>query len=78
MIASDGIWDVMSSAEVVGFILHQNGEIKDSAEKLVKEARSRWEENTRNKKVKTILSSFVIKWGTTQQQKKELMILLVL
>lgn len=50
VIASDGVWDVMSSAEVVGFILHCK-DPKESAEKLAKEARSRWEEMTRNKKM---------------------------
>ena len=50
VIASDGVWDVMSSAEVVGFIVSTN-DPKESAEKLAKEARSRWEELTRTKKV---------------------------
>ena len=39
--ASDGIWDVMTSTEVVAFLLRL-GERKGSAEELVKEARSRW------------------------------------
>lgn len=46
VLASDGVWDVMSSAEVVGFILRQeldwtNG--NQVAERLCFEARSRWE-----------------------------------
>ena len=52
MIASDGVWDVMQSAEVVGFILAQHDkELKDIADLLVDEARSRWEELTKSKKV---------------------------
>lgn len=52
VIASDGVWDVMSSAEVVGFILHQHGkDIKGIGEALATEARSRWEELTKSKKI---------------------------
>ncbi len=46
VIASDGIWDVMSSAEVVGFILNHEDEWFNAnvvAEKLSMEARKRWE-----------------------------------
>lgn len=64
VIGSDGIWDVMTSAEVVGFVLHclenirmeDNTNMKDRdpreqiAEKLVAEARSRWEDLNKNKK----------------------------
>ena len=43
VIGSDGLWDVMGSTEVVGFVLQH--EHKESvAEALVLEARSRWEE----------------------------------
>ena len=45
---SDGLWDVMSSAEAVGFIL-KNKEVwgyeNKMAEMLAKEARSRWEDS---------------------------------
>ena len=48
VVASDGVWDVMSSAEVVGFIL-QNKDCWEyenkMAEKLAKEVRQRWEES---------------------------------
>lgn len=46
VIASDGVWDVMTSAEVVGFVLKYEPEWNkgnDVAEKLVREARRRWE-----------------------------------
>lgn len=52
VIGSDGIWDVMSSAEVVGFVLHclENVETREKiAEALVMEARSRWDELNKNK-----------------------------
>lgn len=65
MIASDGVWDVMSSAEVVGFIL-QCKDPKEAAEKLAKEARGRWEELTLNKKVG--LSIFVVNNKKDEQQ----------
>ena len=48
VLASDGIWDVMSSAEVVGFILkHEDSWNNDNkiAEMLCNEARSRWEDS---------------------------------
>lgn len=49
VIGSDGLWDVMPSAEVVGFVLqHENRE--NVAEAIVMEARGRWEELNRNKK----------------------------
>lgn len=52
ILASDGVWDVMSSAEVVGFILHQTDcEPKDIPSRLTQEARSRWEELTKSKKI---------------------------
>jgi len=54
VMGSDGLWDVMTSAEVVGFVLKQCGSgidgkppanIEQAAQLLVKEARSRWEDN---------------------------------
>jgi serine/threonine protein phosphatase PrpC len=63
VIGSDGIWDVMSSAEVVGFVnqyinrevtpgeMPRDKDIRESAaEELVKEARSRWEDMNKSKK----------------------------
>lgn len=49
VIGSDGIWDVMNSAEVIGFVL-QNDTRENPAEALVTECRNRWEELNRNKK----------------------------
>lgn len=45
VIGSDGLWDVMNSAEAVGFVFQKWEQVsKDKlAEELVKEARSRWE-----------------------------------
>ena len=50
VLASDGLWDVMSSAEVCGFVLR----LEDVwwrenlvAERVVEEARKRWKENNR-------------------------------
>lgn len=60
VVASDGLWDMMSSAEAVGFILKQCGtgvDDKDpipqdqAAIALVKEARGRWEESIRTNRV---------------------------
>jgi len=54
VIGSDGIWDVMSSAEAVGYVnqlIDGNSAARDgSAEALVAEARSRWEDMNKNKK----------------------------
>jgi len=49
VMGSDGLWDVMNSAEVVGFIL-QHEQRESIAEAIVAEARSRWEEMNRSKK----------------------------
>jgi serine/threonine protein phosphatase PrpC len=49
VMGSDGLWDVMESNEVVGFVL-QHEQRETVAEALVQEARSRWEELNRNKK----------------------------
>lgn len=52
VLASDGVWDVMSSAEVVGFVLRQEAEWNNEnvvAEKLCLEARSRWENHIEKK-----------------------------
>jgi integrin-linked kinase-associated serine/threonine phosphatase 2C len=45
IIGSDGLWDVMNSAEAVGFVFQKLEQFtKDKlAEELVKESRSRWE-----------------------------------
>ena len=47
VIGSDGIWDLMNSSEVVGFIFNAIEENKTKkekiAEELVKECRNRWE-----------------------------------
>ena len=44
VIGSDGIWDAMSSCEVVGFIFQKMEENKETAaELLAKECRNRWE-----------------------------------
>ena len=55
VIGSDGIWDVMSSAAVVGFVKHGllNNKKETIAEELVNEARSRWNEQNANKSKKT-------------------------
>jgi len=54
VIGSDGIWDVMTSAEVVGFVnnlININEAARETAaDQLVAEARSRWEEMNKNKK----------------------------
>lgn len=42
VIGSDGVWDVMSSAEAVGFIL-QCGSMEEAAKKMVAECRERWD-----------------------------------
>jgi len=60
-IGSDGLWDVMSSAEVVGFVAqHDNRETV--ADALVHEARSRWDELNRNKKKNMIAIGDVPYW----------------
>lgn len=44
VIASDGVWDVMNSSEVVGFIFEKENSAKEKiAEELVNECRTRWE-----------------------------------
>lgn len=44
IIGSDGVWDVMSSAEAVGFVLSLSSEEREqAAEKLVNECRERWD-----------------------------------
>jgi len=61
VIGSDGLWDVMSSAEVVGFVAqHDNRETV--ADALVHEARSRWDELNRNKKKNMIAIGDVPYW----------------
>ena len=43
IIASDGIWDVMNSAEVVGFMIKETEDMKKGVVQLVSTARSIWE-----------------------------------
>lgn len=45
VIGSDGIWDVMNSAEVVGYVFDKSNEAAKEkiAENLVSECRNRWE-----------------------------------
>ena len=46
ILASDGVWDVMNTPEVVGFVLNELNDLKEEkqiAEDLVNEARSRWD-----------------------------------
>jgi len=54
VIASDGLWDVMSSAEVVGFILQCDNK-ETAVQKLVEEARERWDLLNEIKKRQTAL-----------------------
>jgi len=61
VIGSDGLWDVMSSAEVVGFIA-QHDVRETVAEAVVQEARSRWDELNRNKKKNMIAIGDVPYW----------------
>lgn len=61
VIGSDGLWDVMSSAEVVGFVAQRESRDK-VAEALVMEARSRWDELNRNKKKNMIAIGDVPYW----------------
>lgn len=61
VVASDGIWDVMSSAEVVGFVLkHQDnwGSPDDVAISLCTEARKRWESNVEKKNFSNKIGDF--------------------
>lgn len=57
VIASDGIWDVMNSAEVVGFVLQCPGQ-DSAAEMLVKEARQRWVDLNKAKKVNNKIGDY--------------------
>lgn len=57
VLASDGVWDVMSSADVVGFVVEQENcktircdDMKLAPQKLVDEARSGWEYNNTQKR----------------------------
>lgn len=57
IIASDGIWDVMSSTEVVAFLIKcQNKDL--AAQLLVKEARSRWRDLNLCKSIEINVSDF--------------------
>lgn len=61
VIGSDGLWDVMSSAEVVGFIA-QHEPRATVAEALVQEARNRWDDLNKNKKKNMIAIGDVPYW----------------
>ena len=43
MIGSDGVWDVMSSAEVVGFVIRSATSVPSAAQEVAKEAVERWD-----------------------------------
>jgi serine/threonine protein phosphatase PrpC len=43
IIASDGVWDVMNSAEVVGYLIKETDDMKKGVIQLVQTARSIWE-----------------------------------
>jgi integrin-linked kinase-associated serine/threonine phosphatase 2C len=61
VVASDGVWDVMTSAEVVGFILkHKDDWINqdDVANKLCTEARRRWESSIEKKNFSNKIGDF--------------------
>jgi len=49
VIGSDGIWDVMNSAEVCGFVAQLENR-ETAAELLVQECRNRWDDLNKNKK----------------------------
>jgi serine/threonine protein phosphatase PrpC len=58
VIASDGVWDVMKSAEVVGYIL-KHPDRETAAEGLVKEARGRWVKYNQQKRWRNNISDYV-------------------
>ena len=43
ILASDGVWDVLTSAEAVGFIVRETDDMKKAVIQLVSTARSLWE-----------------------------------
>ena len=43
VIGSDGVWDVISSAEAVGFVSKSDGDTTQMARILTNEARERWD-----------------------------------
>jgi serine/threonine protein phosphatase PrpC len=43
IIASDGVWDVMNSAEVVGYLIKETEDMKKGVIQMVQTARSIWE-----------------------------------
>ena len=55
VIGSDGLWDVMGSKEVVGFVL-QHEDRETAVKDLVEEAKSRWEERKKSKKKENVLA----------------------
>ena len=61
VVASDGLWDVMTSAEVVGFVLKHEEDWGDPdlvSQKLCKEARTRWEDSIEKKTFSNKISDF--------------------
>ncbi len=59
IVASDGLWEVMTSAEAVGFVL-KNSDVWENdnriAEMLAREARNRWEYKNSNNLLKNRIS----------------------
>ncbi len=74
VLGSDGIWDVMSSAEVVGYIIRECEDIKKSHIELAQTARSLWEYQNnmrRNMIMKQMLAKSHIQGKQVMQQIKE-------
>lgn len=61
VLASDGLWEVMSSAEAVGFVLHNKESWENEnkvSQMLAKEARQRWEQLNNQNAVNNQISDF--------------------
>ncbi len=58
VLASDGIWDVLNSNEVVGFIIRESDDIRKSAQQLVITARTIWDYNNNQRKQQYLKSMF--------------------
>ncbi len=59
--ASDGLWEVMTSAEAVGFVLHNKEHWENEnkvSQMLAKEARTRWEQLNNNEQINNRISDF--------------------